>query len=522
MQHLVHGQHREKQLRSDERQQRAAKAAAQTVETKGPASIQPSSIVLDISHGLTAKTVDDAYSFHLGGRVHVDGGASSAPERGLGSTANVTQARLQVEGKIASIFDYRFQYDFAGSNTSTVGAAGGIRDAYVAVRHPALQLPIGSAPLAIQVGNFWEPMGLERTTSKNYTDFVERSLMSDVFGSNRHIGVALLAADSNWSAKVGVFSTSVEDKTLTPSVDVGVPSWVSSKAGWVATGGRQYFDVAGRVTYQPILERDKLFHLGLSGRYHQPNDATGANDDRVMLLGANTAAESNLLKENLLGTPDLSCGSVALAGNPAVAGKCVRDVVTFGAEMAAAFGPFSVQAEYMRAHYDRDPGAILTANAAGLYAPGGKSLDFDGYYVYGVWTLTGESRAAAFQTNNLSPASFRQAPIDKPLSKGGIGAWDLAVRWSAVNLNNGPYAGSTFANLLAASPNAASRSVIANSSVLGGQEQDVTVGLNWRPEVGVRLMANYTRVTRLVAPWDRAYLNGAHPSTFLLRTQVDW
>ncbi len=124
VQHLVHGQHREKQLRSDERQQRAAKAAAQTVETKGPASIQPSSIVLDISHGLTAKTVDDAYSFHLGGRVHVDGGASSAPERGLGSTANVTQARLQVEGKIASIFDYRFQYDFAGSNTSTVGAAG--------------------------------------------------------------------------------------------------------------------------------------------------------------------------------------------------------------------------------------------------------------------------------------------------------------------------------------------------------------------------------------------------------------
>ncbi len=78
VQHLVHGQHREKQLRSDERQQRAAKAAAQTVETKGPASIQPSSIVLDISHGLTAKTVDDAYSFHLGGRVHVDGGASSA------------------------------------------------------------------------------------------------------------------------------------------------------------------------------------------------------------------------------------------------------------------------------------------------------------------------------------------------------------------------------------------------------------------------------------------------------------
>jgi phosphate-selective porin OprO/OprP len=33
-------------------------------------------------------------------------------------------------------------------------------------------------------------------------------------------------------------------------------------------------------------------------------------------------------------------------------------------------------------------------------------------------------------------------------------------------------------------------------------------------------MADWTRVMTPSAPWDRAYLNGAHPNTFVLRTQV--
>ena len=63
---------------------------------------------------------------------------------------------------------------------------------------------------------------------------------------------------------------------------------------------------------------------------------------------------------------------------------------------------------------------------------------------------------------------------------------------------------------------------MANSSVLGGREEDMTLGMNWYPEVGFRVMANWTRAMLVDAPWNRAYLNGAHPNTFLVRTQVDW
>ena len=65
-----------------------------------------------------------------------------------------------------------------------------------------------------------------------------------------------------------------------------------------------------------------------------------------MLLGSNTQDESNVLKENLLGTPDLSCGLVGVLGNPTVAGKCVRDILTYGLEAMGSYGPVSVQGEY--------------------------------------------------------------------------------------------------------------------------------------------------------------------------------
>jgi phosphate-selective porin OprO/OprP len=233
--------------------------------------------------------------------------------------------------------------------------------------------------------------------------------------------------------------------------------------------------------------------------------------------------ESNVLKTNLLGTPDLSCGSVAFGGLPATSGHCVRDVIGYGAEFMGAYGPFSLQAEYLGAHYDRRGNSLAMARAAGNYAPGGTSLNFDGYYVYGTWYLTGESRAATYSVSNIAgPATFGPIHIKHPLSAGGWGAWELGARFSSLDLNSGPFQGSTFANLLALAPNAATRSYVANSTVNGGLEQDVTVGLNWYPDEGVRIMANWTHVVRLMAPWSRAYLGGAHPNTFLLRTQIAW
>ncbi len=480
--------------------------------TGDEASIQapPPPFLVDLSHGFKIESVDHANSFRIGGRLHFDGGGSSQPEQGYSSYAGLRQARLEVEGKALTYWDYKLQYDFTAKNTASVGAVGGIRDAYIALSY--------FNPITYQVGQFFEPMGLEGTNSKNFTDFIEKAMATEAFAPGHHIGFAALTHGSAWSIKAGVFTTSLLEKSLAPAASTPIPLGIPSQAGWVATGGSQYVDVTGRAAYAPILSEDRLVHLGVSGRYHLPNDSTAAND-RVLALGSNIKTESNILNENLLGTPDLSCGEVSAAGSPPVAGKCVKNVLGYGAEFVAAYGPFSLQSEYLGAHYNRSNISILTANAAGIYAPGGSSLDFNGYYVYGAWYLTGESRAASYKVAGLTPATFGQTNIKNPLSAGGAGAWEFCLRFSAINLNNGPLSGVAFANLLAAAQGSA---LVANSGVVGGREENLTVGLNWYPEPGFRVMANWTRVMQLTAPWDRAYLNNAHPNTFLMRTQVDW
>jgi phosphate-selective porin OprO and OprP len=490
-------------------------AAAQgAASATAPATTPPLPFFISTARGLKIESGDRTSSFKIGGRLYFDGGGSSMPEKGYSSLGNIRQARLEVEGRVFSYWEYKFQYEFAAGNTATVGALGGVRDAFVAYTY--------FNPIILQVGSMFEPFGLEASKSTNYTDFMEKALPTEVFGPGHHVGAAVLAVGDRWSAKAGVFSTSPLDNSLTPAPGTQVPYWVPSKAGWAATGGSQYFDVSGRVAAAPIKEDDRLLHFGLSGRYHRPNDSTGGNDNRVMLLGANTYMESNILKENLLGAPDLSCGLVGVLGNPAVAGKCVRDVLTWNAEISAVYGPASVQGEYFSAHYSRDAGSVLEASTLGYYAPGGASLDFNGYYVYGAYYLTGESRAAAYKVKALNPSNFGQIKINNPISKGGLGAWEIAARFSTLNLNNGPYTGANFANMVALAPNMATKAYVANSSVLGGREEDLTVGLNWYPDTGYRVIANWTRVMLLSAPWNRAYLNNAHPNTFLVRTQVDW
>jgi phosphate-selective porin OprO/OprP len=214
-----------------------------------------------------------------------------------------------------------------------------------------------------------------------------------------------------------------------------------------------------------------------------------------MLLGSNVNTEANVLGENLLGTPDLSCGTL-FTGTRAVAGKCVTGLVDYGAELVAAYGPFSVQAEYMGSHYNRNSSALAFAKTHGVFAPGGPSLNFSGYYVYATWYLTGESRAEAYQTDDLNPATFRQIKILNPLSAGGIGAWEIGARLSELSLND--------------------------AGIQGGRETDLTLGLNWYPDAGIRFMANWVNVLQLAAPFDRPYLKGIHPNIFVMRAQVNW
>ncbi|MBI1867035.1 MAG: porin [Methylocystis sp.] len=492
----------------------------------------PPPVFVSFKNGLFVETLDHAFSFKIGGRLQVDGGGSSQPELGKSGNAGIRRARLEVEGKAFSFWLYKLQYDFTGS-TVTGTVQGGIRDAWIALKHPYLDfIPYATDPLTLQVGNSKEPQGLETVTSNKYSTFIERAMVSDALAPSRHVGFAAIAHGKDWSVKGGIYTTSPEDRALAPVAGIPVPFGIPPTAGWVATGGGQYFDLTGRATYAPIKTEDAFLHLGGSIRYHRPNDSIAATDPISLAPGNNIRSEANILGEGLLGTPDLSCGLVpspnGAVGAALVAGKCVKDALFYGAELSTAYGPFSMQAEYLGAHYDRNLFNLAFARRSGVFAPGGASHDFNGYYVYGTVFLTGETRASSYKVHPLDGAIFEQVKILHPFSAGGWGAWEVGARFSVLNLNSSPITGAPYSNILFNASGGAPVAVrpvfvaLANSGVVGGREENLTVGLNWYPDKGVRFMANWVRVMNLSAPFAQPFVNGAHPNIFLMRAQVDW
>jgi len=289
--------------------------------------------------------------------------------------------------------------------------------------------------------------------------------------------------------------------------NIGIPAGSSSFLNPVP-GGHQYWDAAARLTYAPVLTEDNLLHLGGWVRYQKPNDATAASDDRVLQPGGTLAEEANAVGSALLGTQPLTC----VAATDQLPGRnCTKNVLSYGAELVASYGPFSVQGEYIGMHYDRDAGLLAFFNTGGAHAPGGTSLNFNGFYAYATWYLTGESRAEAYMIYPKEvnqPAEWDQIKILHPVSAGGTGAWELAARVSEINLNDG--------SVLFAQPTG------SRNNVQGGRETDFTLGLNWYPDRGVRFMANWVNVLQYSANFNRPDLNGIHPQLFEIRAQVDW
>jgi phosphate-selective porin OprO and OprP len=511
----------------------------------------PPPVFVSFKNGLKVESWDQDFSFKIGGRIFVDGGVTDHPVEafagippftffpphaasGFSNQVGFRQARLQIEGKAWRDWYYKFQYDFTGAPNDLI--AGGIRDAWLAWQ-PEWGVPSDMVckdqpcpphyirPIAFQVGSQFEPSSMERANSSNYRDFIERALPADLLGGNRHVGFAAITGGDapgifgkpNWMAKAGIYSTSFEDgNPLGPTTNaaglvtnVGIPAGNSAFLNPVP-GGHQYWDAVGRLTYAPIRTDDVLLHIGGSLRYQKPNDATATSDDRVLQPGSTLRSEANILGLNLLGTQPLTC---VVATAQLVGQNCVKDVITPGAELLASYGPFSVQAEYLAMHYNRNLALLTFFNTGGRNAPGGTSINFSGYYVYATWYLTGESRAEAYlsypeEFNTPASANVRQIKILHPWSAGGWGAWELAARLSEINLNDGSV---LFPQPVGARPN-----------IQGGRQKDFTLGLNWYPDVGIRFMANWVHVLELAAPFNRPDINGIHPNLFVMRAQVDW
>ncbi|MGJ0394893.1 MAG: OprO/OprP family phosphate-selective porin [Methylocystis sp.] len=526
-----------------------ANAAQAHVSKDGHGHPPPPPVFVSFKNGLFVETEDKAFSFYVGGRIHADGGWQSDPANGDASNALLRRARIDIAGKAFKYWYYRTQFEFGGS--SNAASAANVRDAWLGFNYPILAklgLPYENK-IFIQFANQLRPLGLEAmSTSNSGITFIERSMMSDTFNTpRRHLGVSISTGDHNWGVKGGIYSTSPQDAAIRP---------FNNRLG-------QYWEVDGRAVFLPIRTEEDLIHIGATGRYYQNNGASGATNDEL-LVGRGVRNEANALNTRLLGTPDMACnpgGPFNLAGslwaaNPALGGQlvqggCLKNSTQFNVEFVGVHGPFSIQAEYSQQFYNRNsynsaallftPTALAGAPAlqqARLVAGQGlqSSSAFDGYYVQAQLFLTGETRITGYtdiEHNVNTPYTFSTQPkILNPVSKGGYGAWEVAGRWSSIDLNNGSqgfwsylpvYGALGFIPGVAIPAGLFPATLAANSvGLTGGRVNKITLGLNWYPEKGYRFLFNYGRVLANSAPFNQPWLSANDTNSFLTRAEVWW
>jgi phosphate-selective porin OprO/OprP len=257
----------------------------------------------------------------------------------------------------------------------------------------------------LKIGHFKEPFSLEELTSSNHITFLERSL-SNVFAPSRNIGVMAYddLMDERMTWAVGLFRQ-------TDDAGEGV-------------AGRAY-DVTARVTGLPVYEDEgaKLVHVGASYSFQNFEDDVTRYRSRP---------ESHL-SPYLVDTGNFSADSANLVG----------------VEAALVQGPFSLQGEWVQTFVDGR--RRFTGNP-----------DFCGSYLQASYFLTGEHRPY-----KKSSGTFDNVKPKKNFNVegGGPGAWELALRYSYLDLNDG--------------------------RIEGGRLRDLAFGVNWYLNPNLRMMWNY-------------------------------
>lgn len=311
------------------------------------------------------------------------------------------------------------------------GNASAITDAFI--EYVALD------PVTLTVGQFKEPFGLDTLTSDLFTTFNERAL-TNAFSPDRRIGI--MASSYHPIPSLG-----------TATLAAG---WFGSNTASTASTDDEAQDLTGRITWAPFHEKTEVLHLAVAGSHRTPDRS------------ANTYTISSRPENQLSSSAaDFAVSTGAIPN--------VASVDLLGLEAAAVYGPFSLQGEYTKAQLDRYNNT--------------PDVQFDGYYAEASYFITGESR-----NYNVKSGRFERTSPKwnfKP-SEGNWGAWQVATRYSKLDLNDG--------------------------GVRGGEVEDITLGLNWIPVPYVAVKANYIMTDSdiySVTPND-------NPETWILRAQIDF
>ena len=257
----------------------------------------------------------------------------------------------------------------------------------------------------LSVGNQKEPISMERLMPMINISMQERTAVADAMLPSRSFGI--------------VMSGTLAERRMT---------WAAGAFNiWVnQTGGIEDNStiVSGRLTWLPwhSVDESNLIHLGLGLRYTDvKKDVRFATEPEFNK--APIFVDTGLLDAN--------------------------DALQVSLEASWRRGPLWVGAE-----------ALNTA----LRSPTYGDLDFDGYQAFAIWTLTGEMRPY-----NKKSGIIGASPVARTVQQGGKGAWEIAARFSNIDLTD--------------------------RSIDGGDMDILSLGVNWWLTPTFMINANYRYIT---------------------------
>ncbi|MGH8063284.1 MAG: OprO/OprP family phosphate-selective porin [Pseudoxanthomonas sp.] len=278
----------------------------------------------------------------------------------------------------------------------------------------------------IQAGQFKQPGAtMEELSSTKNNDFITKSSITNSLGTPRRTGVQYNYGDNNWALTASYFG-----RELTRNREHG--------SGYALRG-----------YWAPINEAGNILHFGAS-YLDKDTDSDGIR------LRARPMAD-------IVPTRFVDTGS-SLTSIGSLNNRTDRASV-LGVEGLWVHGPFKLQAEYMNIDVKRTDGL--------------QDFSGGGYYVSGLWNVTGETWGykSGVPTTGL--------PNDP-----NKGLWQLGLRYDTIDLTDG--------------------------AVVGGEMDSVTAGVNWYWRSNFKFMLNYVAVKQ-----EKGVLED-NPNVIEARAQFYW
>ena len=378
------------------------------------------------------------FKMAVGGRAQIDFALYSDEERddgtkvNMGDGAELRRARLTASGTVWKDWAFKAQYNFDFDGDVSA------KDVWIAYK--------GWKPITIQVGSFQPFFSMGGLTSSNSTVFMERSLPILAFTQGHRLGGGVKSYSDLWSVAGGLFA-------------------VNDSSGADADDS---LDVSVRGTFAPIATKEMVLHMGVSLSYRDYRDADPSGGKSVRLRAR---PESHITSVRLVSTPSFA--------NP-------DDMFLYGVELGAMLGPLMARAEYIGAAlgtkaYDPDADADDDEVAA-------RDYDYGGFVFEASMMLTsGDQRSYSVKKGGVFGGVKPRAPFNR--QTGGLGAWEVAVRYSNLDLKD------------------------RNE---GAEQSDFSLGINWYPTNTMRFMFNYVQVLDV----DGGSYDGVEPAIYQLRAQV--